>query len=279
MKEDAHDEAAAIIQKRVGCHFKAKIAIVLGSGLGDFVNHIENPVVISYKDLPGFHFSHVKGHGNQLYLGHIHNVPVAVLQGRPHFYEGVDNRVFQTMVRTLKLVGCQIWVATNASGSLKTDIKPGNLVLIKDHINFQFNNPLTGENNENFGERFVPMEAAYDPTLQRQFIDVAKKLKIILYEEGVYMGVLGPSFETPSEIRVFQQLGAHVVGMSTIPEVIVARHCDMRVAALSVVSNMAVGLSNTKVTHEEALKVAKQAAKKLQQLVLQFIIQINSSID
>ena len=262
-------EAAEIIQKKCP-HIKPKVAIVLGSGLGALAGEIKDPTVISYADLPGFHTPKVEGHGEKLYVGTIKGVPVACLQGRAHFYEGVDNATVQTMVRTLKLIGCEMWLATNASGSIRPDVGPGRLVVINDHINFQFNNPLVGPNDDAFGERFVPMEDVYDRPSRQALADIAKSLNIEL-EEGVYIGVLGPSFETPAEIRAFRTLGADVVGMSTVPEVIVARHCGMRVVVIAAITNFAVGVSQERVTHERTLKGAKMAADHLIQLVRGFI--------
>ncbi|WP_267256122.1 purine-nucleoside phosphorylase [Coxiella endosymbiont of Ornithodoros maritimus] len=251
-------------------NFQPKLAIVLGSGLGDLADEIEEPSVISYHELPGFHKPSIEGHGGNLYLGKINGIPVVCLRGRAHYYEGADNYTIKTMIRTMKLLGCEIWLATNAAGSLHQRIEPGSLVLINDHINFQFNNVLVGSNEDDFGGRFIGMEDAYDPDLRAQLFKIAKQLQIALLE-GVYIGVLGPTFETPAEIRAFRLLGADVVGMSTIPEVIVARHCDMRVAVISVVSNFAAGLTHEKVTHEQTLRGVKLATESLKKLVLAFI--------
>lgn len=254
--------------------FKPKIAIVLGSGLGELSEKIEQPIIIPYHKLPGFHKPQVDGHDGKLYLGKIKGVQVACLKGRPHYYEGVDNNSIKTMVRTLKLLGCKIWLATNATGSLKEEIKPGTLVLIKDHINLQFNNALIGPNEDDFGPRFVSMEDAYDPTLRNKFLQIADHLSITL-PEGIYLGVSGPTFETPAEIKAYQLLGADVVGMSTIPEVVIARHCGLRVAAVSVVSNFGAGMMKEKVTHEQTLRGVKLATEKLTRLVLSFIENTN----
>ena len=252
--------------------FQPRLSIVLGSYLGELTEQIEKPVIISYHQLPGFHKPTIEGHAGNLYLGKIKGIPVACLRGRAHYYEGVDNNPIKTMVRTLKLLGCETWLATNAAGSLRKDLKPGSLVLIKDHINFQFNNALVGPNEDDFGPRFVSMEDAYNPILRTKFSQVADQLSIDL-PEGVYIGVLGPAFETPSEIKAYGLLGADVVGMSTIPEVIIARHCGMRVAAISVVSNFAVGMTEEKVTHEQTLRGVKLATESLTRLILTFIEQ------
>ena len=251
-------------------NFQPKLAIILGSGLGNLADVIEEPTIISYHKLHGFHKPSIEGHAGNLYLGNISGIPIACLRGRAHYYEGADNYVMKTMVRTMKLLGCKIWLGTNAAGSLRPEIRPGNLVLISDHINFQFNNVLVGINDDNFGQRFVGMENAYDHNLRVQFFEIAKRLYIPLFE-GVYVGVLGPTFETPAEIKAFRIFGADLVGMSTIPEVIIARHCNMRVVAISVVSNFATGLTQEKVTHEQTLRGVKLATENLKKLILTFI--------
>ena len=256
--------------------FQPRLAIILGSGLGELTKQIEEPIIISYHQLPGFHKPKIEGHAGNLYLGKIKGVPVACLQGRTHYYEGINNNPIKTMVRTFKLMGCETWLATNAAGSLRKDVKPGSLILVKDHINFQFNNALVGPNEDNFGPRFVSMEDAYDPILRTKFSQIADQLSINL-SEGVYIGVLGPAFETPAEIKAYCLLGADVVGMSTIPEVIIARHCGMRVVVISVVSNFASGITEEKVTHEQTLYGVKLATEHLTRLILTFIEQISLS--
>ncbi|WP_304985642.1 purine-nucleoside phosphorylase [Coxiella-like endosymbiont] len=252
--------------------FQPRLAIVLGSGLGELTEQIEEPIIISYHQLPAFHKPNIEGHAGKLYLGKIKGIPVACLRGRAHHYEGVDNNSIKTMVRTLKLLGCETWLATNAAGSLRENLKPGSLVLVKDHINFQFNNALVGPNEDDFGSRFVSMEDAYDPILRTKFSKISDHLSIDL-PEGVYIGVLGPAFETPAEIKAYRLLGADVVGMSTIPEVIIARHCGMHVVVISVVSNFAAGMTEEKVTHEQTLRGVKLATENLTRLILTFIEQ------
>ena len=254
--------AAEKIRKCLPTDFQPEVAVILGSGLGVLAQELEQAVSIPYADIPGFFDCTVAGHSGTLHCGYLRGVPVACMQGRAHFYEGVANQDILAPIRTLKLLGCSTLVATNASGSLNANVTPGNLVLIKDHINFAFNNPLVGPNDEQVGPRFVGMDDAYDAELRQQFQPVAKQLDIPL-TEGVYFGVLGPSFETPAEIRAFKILGGDVVGMSTVPEVIAARHCGMRVAVISAITNLAAGLNPTVLTHEETLSGAKLAADKL----------------
>lgn len=255
-------------------NFTAQYGIILGSGLGPLANEITNATVIPFHELPGFPACTVEGHEGALYLGYIKNVPVVCLQGRAHLYEGTANETLQAMTRTLKLLGCHTLLGTNASGSLRAEIPPGHLVLVNDHINMQFNNPLVGPNDDSFGPRFIGMEDAYDPELREKFHKIATTLNIPL-EEGVYIGVLGPSFETPAEIRAFRTLGADLVGMSTIPEVICARHCNMKVCVIAVVTNLAAGMSEQKLSHEVTLSGAAKAQADLIQLVLEFFNQIS----
>ena len=262
-------KAAAYIQQKAP-NITPQLAVILGSGLGDFVSHIEDAIVFPYQDLPGFPECTVAGHGGHLYLGTIHGTPIACLQGRVHLYEGVDNSATQTMIRTLKLLGTEALLATNAAGSLNVDVTPGNLVMINDHINLQFNNPLCGPNDDEFGPRFLGMEDIYNPALRQALAKAAESEDITLHE-GVYIGTLGPTFETPAEIRAFKTLGADVVGMSTIPDIVTAHHCGMKTAAISVVTNLAAGLSKEPLSHEVTLRGAKLGAEKMQQLTLRFI--------
>lgn len=257
-----------IQQKTPG--FKPKIGIVLGSGLGVLADQIQNPVVIPYSELQGFPISTVPGHAGRLVLGNLGGVPVACLQGRVHAYEGATADDFKLFIRTLRLIGCEIVLMTNASGSIRSDVKPGELMLITDHINFNPRNPLLGPNDEEFGPRFFPMDDAYDKKIRQRFHEVAKHLEIPL-AEGVYCGVLGPNYETPAEIRAFRLLGGDAVGMSTVPEVLVARHCGLRVAVIAAISNFAAGMSDEKLTHENVLIFGKKAATNLSRLLVSFL--------
>ena len=267
MTDSAHKAANIILKKT---QLKPKIAMTLGSGLGALADMLENPVVIPYGDLPDFPPCTVAGHSGNLIIGELHHVPVAFLQGRAHFYEGISNVVAKTYVRTMKLIGCETLLLTNAAGSMRKNIVPGDLVLIRDHINFQCTNVLVGKNEDTFGERFTGMEEAYDPLLRAQLLKIAQEKNIQLHE-GVYFGVLGPSFETPAEIKAFQMLGGDVVAMSLINEVITARHCGLKIAAISAISNMAAGLGDEKISHDLTLSGVQKAADKLKQLIISFI--------
>ena len=205
-----------------------------------------------------------------MYLGYLNGLPVACLQGRAHFYEGISHEVAQTYVRTMKLLGCESILITNASGSMRESVQPGDLVVIKDHINFQFTNVLHGHNDDRFGPRFIGMEDTYNVALRDQLFSAADKLDIKL-AQGTYLGVLGPSFETPAEIHAFRTLGGDVVGMSTLNEVITAHHCGLKLAVVAVITNMAAGMSAEKLSHDVTLAGAAKASEQLKKLVLQFV--------
>lgn len=226
--------------------FKPKIGIILGSGLGAISDQIENPVTIDYKDLPGFYVSDLAGHSKRMHLGMLKGVPVVCLEGRSHIYEGKEAIAsLKTQIRTLKVIGCEILLTTNAVGSLRVEHGPGNLMVIEDHINFLFDNPLIGPNDDEFGERFVSMDNAYDKELREQILGTAKELDIPL-NSGVFVATSGPTFETHAEIRMFKMLGGHAVGMSTVPETILARHCGLKVASVCAITNLGAGLRDRK---------------------------------
>jgi xanthosine phosphorylase len=250
--------------------FTPKVGIILGSGLGALADHIDDPLYIPYDELPDFGNSTVEGHDGFLVLGYLRGVPVACLKGRRHYYEGISNPMVQTLVRTLKLLGCEILLATNAAGSMDEAAGPGSLMLITDHINFSFNNPLVGKNDDEFGPRFIGMEDAYDPELRNKMLATAQEHNITLHQ-GVYLSVLGPSFETPAEIRAFRLLGANAVGMSTVPEVIIARHCGLKCVVVSAITNYASGMTDGKLSHDETLHFADKASGNLIKLVENFV--------
>ncbi|MBU0455920.1 MAG: purine-nucleoside phosphorylase [Pseudomonadota bacterium] len=247
-----------------------KVGIILGSGLGPLADQIEQSVPIPYEDLPHFPESTVAGHSGTLVLGTLSGVPVACLKGRVHFYEGDQSEGLKILIRTLRQLGCNTLITTNASGSLRTEVPAGEVVLINDHINLAQVNPMIGSNDETFGPRFFPMDDAYDKELGAKMHKTAEQLGIKLHD-GVYLMTIGPNFETPAEIRAFKVLGADLVGMSTIPDVLVARHCGMRVVAISAVTNLAAGLSDESLSHEGTLKYAKLSEDKLCRLVKTFL--------
>jgi xanthosine phosphorylase len=262
-------QAVHIIQQRCP-GFVPKVGIVLGSGLGDFAHALTESITIPYSDLPGFPKPSVHGHAGQLIAGYVNGVACIALQGRAHAYENPDFTPLKTYVRTLQRLGCEIFIATNAAGSMLEAAGPGSLVLINDHLNLQPGNPLAGPNDDEFGPRFLPLDNAYNPALRERLHFHAKQQNIKLHE-GVYAAVLGPVYETAAEIRAFQRLGADVVGMSTVPEVIVAHHCGMKVAVLSIITNYATGLAKTSHDHNEVVVQAARAGKSLQALLTAFI--------
>ena len=270
LKQNTPHLAAEYIQSRYP-GFQAKIAIVLGSGLGQLAEELEDAVRINYSDIPGFPEVNVKGHSGNLVLGYWQGVGVICLQGRAHTYEGLDNyEVVKTYVRAIKLLGCSHFIATNASGSLREDVGPGQLMLIADHINFQPSNPLIGPNDDEFGPRFYPLDNAYDLQTRQELLAIAAQHQINL-PEGVYISVLGPHYETVAEIRAFKQWGADAVGMSTVPEVLVATHCGLTVAVIASITNYATGLSKTAHCHDAVVATAAQAAQNLNILLKEFI--------
>jgi xanthosine phosphorylase len=247
-----------------------RVGVVLGSGLGAVADAVEDPVVVGYEELPGFPRPSVEGHAGRAVLGLIGGVPVAVLQGRAHLYEGGDPEALRTPVRALKAAGASILVLTNAAGSLRPEVGPGALMAITDHINLTGMNLLMGPNDDAIGPRFPSLRDAYDPELLDAMRASARDLGIAL-AEGVYLAVGGPSFETPAEIRAFRTLGADAVGMSTVQETILARHCGLQVAAVSVITNLAEGMTDEPLSHGQTLRAAEDGAVDLTRLLLDFI--------
>ncbi len=262
------NEAAAALAGRGSA--PPRVGVVLGSGLGAVAEAVEEPMPIPYEELPGFPHPTVAGHAGRVVLGRIAGVPVAVLQGRAHLYEGGDLEALKTPVRALRGAGAEILILTNAAGSLRPEVGPGSLMAITDHINLTGVNVLAGPNDEAIGPRFPSLSRAYDPALLTTLRASAEELGVGL-AEGVYLGVTGPSFETPAEIRAYRTLGADAVGMSTIQETLVARHCGLRVAAISVITNLAEGLTDGPLSHEQTLETAERAAADLARLLLTFI--------
>ncbi|KNC51873.1 xanthosine phosphorylase [Thecamonas trahens ATCC 50062] len=266
--QSAGAPAAAYIRTKLP-GFAPRLAIILGSGMGGVADAIEDKTEFPYSELPGFPVSTVQGHAGTFVCGTLEGVQVACLKGRVHLYEGTDPQLIRAPIYTFKELGCEIMFSTSAVGSLREDVGPGELFLLKDHINLQARNPLIGPNDP-IGPRFPSLLNAYDPAL-RALIQAKAAENEINITEGVYLACLGPSFETPAEIKAFKILGADCVGMSVVPEVIVARHCDLRVATVSIVVNLAAGLTNEHITHDETLHFSGLAAGKVTQLVKSFI--------
>ncbi|GAB4223985.1 MAG: purine-nucleoside phosphorylase [Gammaproteobacteria bacterium] len=249
---------------------KPRIGLVLGSGLNDFINSVDIVAQFNYQDLPGFPRVTVAGHAGRLVFGYLADVPLMVMQGRAHYYEGNVSEIIKTYIRSFYLMGCEQLILTNAAGSLHRALMPGALVLLKDHINLMGINPLHGDNNNDFGPRFFAMNNAYHGGLRQKLLTCAKQCGVDL-NEAVYVAVSGPSYETPAEIQAFMRLGADVVGMSTVPEVIVAAHCGLQVAAISCVTNYAAGIDDKPPNHEEVLAIGQQVSSHLIKLITSYI--------
>lgn len=255
-------------------HFRPKVGLILGSGLSPIAEQLTDAISIPYQAIPGLHAGTVSGHPSMLVLGYLNKVPVACMKGRLHLYETGNYDGMRMLVRLLKGMGCSSVVITGAAGSLRPEVGPGEIVAITDHINLHPGNPLVGLNDESIGPRFVSLEEAYDPGLLALFKESAEHLRIDTHE-GIYLSVLGPIFETPAEIRMFRQWGADTVGMSIVPEVMLARHCGLKVLGINAITNLAVGLSAEKVTHEVTLRYAEVAARKLINIIPEFIERLN----
>ncbi|WP_133629667.1 xanthosine phosphorylase [Enterobacter sp. OV724] len=253
--------------------FTPRVAFILGSGLGALADQIEDAVAISYDKLPGFPVSTVHGHAGELVLGHLAGVSVACMKGRGHFYEGRGMTVMTDAIRTFKLLGCEFLFSTNAAGSLRPDVGPGSLVALNDHINTMPGSPLVGLNDERFGERFFSLANAYDPQARAILQAVANEEGFAL-REGVFVSYSGPNFETAAEIRMMQIIGGDVVGMSVVPEVISARHCGLKVVAVSAITNLAEGLGDVKLSHDQTLAAAELSRQNFIDLICGFLRKI-----
>jgi purine-nucleoside phosphorylase len=254
--------AADVIGTRAG-GLVPRVGVVLGSGLGPLADDVADAVVVPYDELPGFPQAGVAGHAGRLVLGRVGGTPVALMQGRAHFYEHGRPDGMKTAVQTLAEVGCRTLVVTNAAGSLDPEIGPGSVMLIADHIGLTGVSPLFGESGT---DRFVDMVDAYSPRLRERLQELAARLRIEL-REGVYVWFAGPQFETPAEIQAARILGGTAVGMSTVPEVILARRAGLEVAALSVITNLAAGMSEERLSHEQTMRVAATATETAGRLV------------
>lgn len=257
-------EAVRAIQSRTP--LKPQVGIILGSGLGALADEASEATHIPYSEIPHFHGTTVEGHSGQLTVGTLQGIPVVFLQGRFHRYEGypMDEVVFPT--RVICALGIHTMVLTNASGGVNTRYRPGDIMLIEDHINLMYDNPLMGPNIAELGPRFPDLTEAYSRSCLENLEQTAKELGIAT-SRGVYAGVLGPTYETPAEVRMLRVLGADAVGMSTIPEAIAANHLGVRVAGVSSITNLAAGLSGRKLTHQEVVENAKLGAGKVQKLL------------
>ena len=257
-------EAAAYVRGRT--KLRPRVAVVLGSGLGGFGYALDELKHLRFSEVPHFPVSTVYGHGGQLAIGRVNGTPVAVMQGRVHAYEGFKAAQVVFPLRMLRQLGVEKVILTNAAGGIREGLQQGDFVLIRDHINMTGMNPLVVQNDERFGPRFIDMSEAYSPRLRALAQEVAKSQGFAM-KEGIYMSVLGPSFETPAEIRAFRMLGADLVGMSTVMETIAARHIGMEVLGISCVTNLAAGLQAEPLSHEEVLETGARVEERLQGLL------------
>lgn len=242
------------------------IGLILGSGLGTFADSLKNTIIIPYDTIPGFAKSAAPGHANELIIGTTGNTIVIVMKGRLHYYEGISLDKVTFPVRVMKALGVNAIILTNAAGAVNTSFKPGELMLITDHINLTGSNPMIGPNCTKLGERFLDITHLYDKKLGKIVTDTAQSLNIPL-QQGVYAWLTGPSYETPAEIRMLRTLGVDAVGMSTVPEALIAHHSGMRVIAISCLTNMAAGILEQPLNHEEVIENADKAKKSFLSLL------------
>ena len=261
-------ETVRFIKEKVD--FTPEIGIVLGTGLGGLVDVIETVGTVKYEDIPNFPVSTVKGHAGQLMFGYIGGKKVVAMQGRFHFYEGYKIQDLAIPIRTMKLLGVDTVLLSNAAGGMNPNFKVGDVMIITDHINMMSTNPLIGKNDDDFGPRFPDMSAVYDKDLINKAEKIAKSQGLNI-QKGVYMAVTGPTFETPAEYKFMHILGADAVGMSTVPEAIVARHADMKCFAISIITDLGVEGIVEEVSHEEVLKVANAAESKMTGIIKQLL--------
>jgi purine-nucleoside phosphorylase len=262
------EESAAYIRSR--SHLKPRMGIVLGSGLGAFVDQMEVEATLPYDEIPGFIAPTVEGHGGRLILGHVKGVPVACLQGRVHYYEGHSMTSVVHPTRTIAMLGIEILMLTNSAGGLNPQMSPGDFMIIEDHVNLMGDNPLKGPNLAQLGPRFPDMSEAYDRKLNDKMAENLTKHGI-RHTRGIYCGVSGPTYETPAEVRYLQMIGGQAVGMSTVPEAIAANHLGLRVCALSCITNPAAGISKHRLSHEEVTQTAKMVESKFCAFLKDFI--------
>lgn len=267
-----YQKAAEAIEARLGS-FRPKIAMILGSGLGDMAHMAESPIVIPYREIPGFSVSTAPGHKGQLVFGTLAGKPVAVMQGRLHAYEGYSFEEVCFPLRVLRLLGADTLVITNASGGVNLNLQVGDICLITDHIKFFMDSPLRGKNIEEFGPRFPDATHLYTPRLQALAREAAAALDMPL-KEGVYMYFPGPSYETPAEIRAIRILGGDLVGMSTVPEVLAAGHAGMEVLGFSLVCNAAAGITGNALSEQEVLDAAEAAKERFSRLIYECVKQM-----
>ncbi|WP_454191878.1 purine-nucleoside phosphorylase [Paenibacillus sp. Marseille-Q7038] len=271
LAQNSVGEAATYIQSKT--NIIPEIGLILGSGLGILAELIQDAIAIPYEDIPHFPVSTVEGHVGELLIGTIEGRPVVMMKGRFHMYEGYGPEVTAFPVRVMKAIGVQKMLVTNAAGGVNTSYTPGDLMIISDHLNMTGRNPLIGPNDDDFGVRFPDMSEAYSQRLRKLAKETADKQGFAL-KEGVYAGLLGPNYETPAEIVMLRTLGADAVGMSTVAEVIIARHAGIEVLGISCITNMAAGILEQPLSHEEVMETADMVKEKFLNLVMSLIPQM-----
>jgi len=269
------EHASRVIRART--KLEPRIAIVLGSGLGGFADDFEEAVRIPYEEIPGFARSTAQGHAGRLVIGKVDTVPVVAMQGRVHYYEGYSLEEVTFPIRTFSLLGVKTLILTNASGGINVELSQGTLMVISDHLNLMGDNPLRGPNEERFGPRFPDMSAVYAPELQALVVEEAKAIGVDV-RRGIYGALSGPNYETPAEIHLLRALGADAVGMSTVPEAIVARHMGMEVLGISCITNMAAGISDEPINHEEVMATGDRVRDAFAQLLRGVVSRIHSRV-
>ncbi len=271
MDRQAIEKAADVLRQRMPA--SPAIGLILGSGLGVLADEIEEAVRIPYEEIPGFPVSTVEGHAGRLVYGRLEGATVVAMQGRFHYYEGYSLREVTFPVRVMKALGVRELIVTNAAGGVNERFQPGDLMVISDHINLLGTNPLIGPNDPELGPRFPDMTEAYSRRLRQLAKDAAARLGIRLHE-GVYVANTGPSYETPAEIRMIRALGGDAVGMSTVPEVIVARHAGMEVLGISCISNLAAGMTDAPLHHDEVVETAERVKADFLRLVKAIVAEL-----
>jgi len=269
------EHAARVIRART--KLEPRIALVLGSGLGGFADEFEEAVAVPYEEIPGFMRSTAQGHAGRLVIGKVNEVPVLAMQGRVHYYEGYSLEEVTFPVRTFKLLGAKTLILTNASGGINVQLSQGTLMVISDHLNLMGDNPLRGPNDDRFGPRFPDMTAVYSHELQALVVEEAKALGVEV-RRGIYGALSGPSYETPAEIHLLRSLGADAVGMSTVPEAIVARHMGLEVLGISCITNMAAGISDEPIKHEDVMATGDRVRETFAQLVRRVVNRIHTRV-
>jgi len=265
------ENAARSIRARTAVD--AKIAVVLGSGLGDFAEDFADPVSLPYREIPGFVSSTAEGHVGRLVIGKVEGVAVLAMQGRVHYYEGYSLEEVTFPIRTFKLLGIETLILTNAAGGVDVQLTRGALMVISDHLNLMGVNPLRGRNDERFGPRFPDMTEVYSRDLQELVTEEGRSLDITI-RRGIYAALAGPSYETPAEIHMMRGFGADAVGMSTVPEAIVARQMGMKVLGISCITNMAAGIGENPINHEEVMETGHQVREEFTQLLRRVIVKV-----